>query len=541
MWSSLIIGFQMSLVKRGSKFIRPMKDDEQVLSDNERTLLYYRIHPDIAAKHLLGARLNWYQRISVRNTWSSPFSLLVWGRRAGKTYTNAVTAVLYALLYPRRRIMILGPSKRQGDYMFDEIQMMVSKSEYLRASLKKGIARQPAESRAVFTNGSRIVSIPIGPSGSKIRGAGANLVVLDEYAQFDESIVNLVVRPFLAMKVEGQENKLIITSSAYYKWNHLYDLYCDYRKQAAKRPGSVYISEYDYRDVLIDKRSAIQPDMSQIEAARKATTVADFEMEYLRKFPDSIENFFPTRLIDDCTPKPPRFIPIEIEKRSSKGSYIMGVDCARVKGGANFCALVGKIFNNEFHVVHVVTMNGRKYQEMIASIRELLFKFPIEAIFMDKGGGGDTLKDYLAENWIDPATGAKMLPVLDKEDKETEDKLGLRMLTMVSISAAVHNALYIGLKAEMEQGRVMFPLNIRRDMDPEIELLGQNMIALKKELAVIEAKPKGAYLHFSAPNRFNTDRAMALSLAVSGFRGTIRPKLEDRNDYTDLPTGTWVT
>jgi hypothetical protein len=517
-----------------------MKDDEYVLSENERTLLYYRLHPDIAAKHLLGARLNWYQRISVRNTWISPFSLLVWGRRAGKTYTNSVTAVLYALLYPRRRIMILGPSKRQGDYMFDEIQMMVSKSEYLRASLKKGIARQPAESRAEFTNGSKIVSIPIGPGGGKIRGAGANLVVLDEYAQFDESIVTLVVRPFLAMKVEGQENKLIITSSAYYKWNHLYDLYCDYRKQAISRPGSVYVSEYDYRDVLLDKKSAIQPDMSQIEAAQKAATVADFEMEYLRKFPDSIENFFPTRLIDECTPKAPKFIPIELEKKSDKGSYIMGVDCARAKGGANFCALVGKMVNNEFHVVHIVTMNGRKYQEMIASIRELLFNFPIESIYMDKGGGGDTLKDYLAENWIDPVSGRKMLPVLDKDDKETEGKIGLRLITMISISAAVHNSLYINLKAEMEHGRVKFPINVRRDMDPEIELLGQNIVAMKKELAVLEAKPKGAYLHFSAPNRFNTDRAMALSLAVSGFRGKIKPELKEQETYDHLDTGFWV-
>jgi hypothetical protein len=530
----------MSLVKRVSKYARPMKDEEFVLSENERTLLYYRLHPDIAAKHLLGARLNWYQRISVRNTWASPFSLLVWGRRAGKTYTNSVTAVLYALLYPRRRIMILGPSKRQGDYMFDEIQMMVSKSEYLQSSLKKPIARQPAESRAEFTNGSRIVSIPIGPSGGKIRGAGANLVVLDEYAQFDESIVNLVVRPFLAMKVEGQDNKLIITSSAYYKWNHLYDLYCDYRKQIAEGSKKVYISEYDYRDVLLDKNSAIQPDMSQIEAARKATTVADFGMEYLRKFPDNIENFFPTKLIDECTPTPPRYLPVEIEKKSTSGSYIMGVDCARAKGGSNFCALVGKMINGEFHIVHIVALNGRPYQEMISRIRDLLFRFPVELIYMDRGGGGETLKDYLAEAWIDPTTAQKMLPVLDMDDKETESKMGLRMLRMVNISAAMHNSLYINLKAEMENGRVKFPINVRRDMDPEIELLGQNMIAMKKELAVLEAKPKGAFLHFSAPNRFNTDRAMALSLAVSGFRGETRPELQEREDYDNLDVGFWV-
>ncbi|MHA2054941.1 MAG: terminase large subunit domain-containing protein, partial [Candidatus Hodarchaeales archaeon] len=514
--------------------------DLYTLSDNERTLLYYRLHPDIAAKHLLGSRLNWYQRISVRQTWASPFSLLVWGRRAGKTYTNAVTAVLYALLYPRKRIMILGPSKRQGDYMFDEIQAMVSKSEYLQASLKKNVARQPAESRAEFTNGSRIVSIPIGPSGSKIRGAGANLVVLDEYAQFDESIVNLVVRPFLAMKVEGQENKLIITSSAYYKWNHLYDLYCDYRKLIAEGAKNVYISEYDYRDVLLDKNSAITPDLSQIEASRKATTIADFEMEYFRKFPDSIENFFPTKLIDECTPKPPRYEEIDIEKKSDTGFYIMGVDCARAKGGSNFCALVGKVFNGEFHVVHLVALNGRPYQEMISRIRDLLFRFPIELIYMDRGGGGETLKDYLAEDWINPSTMQKMLPLLDIDDKETEGKVGLRMLRMVNITAPVHNSLYINLKAEMENGRVKFPINLRRDMDPEIELLGQNVIAMKKELAVIEAKPKGAYLHFSAPNRFNTDRAMALSLAVSAFRGETRPELQEKDDYSDLATGMWV-
>ncbi len=862
------------------------------------------------------------------------------------TFINAVFASLYAILYPNTKIMVLGPSKRQGDYIFDEIQKLYDNSEYFQGSLKGKISKPPQGSNCILSNGSTILSLPIGPDGKKIRGARAHVLILDEYAQFDESILKLVIDPFLLVMI-GRQNKLVITSSAFYKWNHLYTLFKDYKEYEVKYPNEYRVLHYNYKDVLLDKNSVFKIDMKVIERAKNNNTEVDFNMEYcfpdnelvvtdkgkkfiedifendqilthtgkyskvkkkfinnysgdlisikpmysyksfictpnhpilvysnykynfksakelknndllvtpivksynkkynflyfsdftnnytkynfkneeyiypnssqtvvskkskytnyhrdknfpyksslknrividvslcrllgyylvegstsinsvrfhfheeekffiddvrkiiyskfglnscifnnkdnksitiiinsrifknfiskiipgvantkyipnlifnlsnklkkefikgywrgdgclsfkskntascssasiklseglkfllmtlgiqssfkmdnsckkskirgreinsgiqyklevrgkfLKKlvnwfeeidqtkidfkrtinkgsftrgkylltpikeiksnkyngnvhnlllekdntylvgdgfvvhncgiFPDNIENFFSSKLVDQCTAREPGRDTIELEKKSDNGDYIVGIDIARSEGGANFVIAVGKDCGTHIDFVHIVVLNGKSYPIMVQEVRKILIKFPVTLVLMDSGGGGQAMKDYLAEPWIHTETREKMLPILDMEDENFIDKVGLKILKMINFHGSKHSSLFVNLKAEMEHNRVWFPLNVKRDKDPEIELMYQNFSGLKTELMIMEAKPKGAYLNFSVPNRFNMDRACAAALVIDGFIGEHKVVLADEHDYENLAVGFMV-
>ena len=103
------------VIKRGKHLIRPMKTDIYKLTDNEETILYYRLHPVQAAKDLLNIRLNWFQRIAIRKMWNTPFVLLCFGRGASKTFLNAIFATLVGLLYPLKKILVLARDKSMSN------------------------------------------------------------------------------------------------------------------------------------------------------------------------------------------------------------------------------------------------------------------------------------------------------------------------------------------------------------------------------------------------------------------------------------------
>ena len=63
-------------------------------------------------------------------------------------------------------------------------------------------------------------------------------------------------------------------------------------------------------------------------------------------------------------------------------------------------------------LVHVFTLNGKTYQEMVSHIRRLLLEFNIVQINIDNAGGGATLKDLLAQPYT-TQDGKIMMPILD--------------------------------------------------------------------------------------------------------------------------------
>ncbi len=530
---------------------RTMKGQDTRFVLNEKTVLYYRLRPVRAAKDLLNMNLNWFQRIELRAAWWKPYVLWVFGRGVGKTYLLAVFSVLRGMLYSNTKIGALGPVKRQGDYIFREMLIIYNQSPCFRASLKKPISISPLQSIALFTNGSEIKNIPVGIEGRNVRGERFNILCLDEFAQFDESIVDLVIIPFLAVKKKGLQNKLIMSSSAFYRYCHLWERYKIFLKKILidKNPD-YHLGVYDYNDVLLDPDSDFEPDLNIIAQQRDKMTEDDFKMEYLSTFPRETNSYFSTKLIQEtCTPRPPCEDLVEIEmscysqikgKRiNNNHDYILGVDIGKAPGQANFSLGVGRIEGKIVKLVNMFTINGGTYKQMVDLIRYCTINFNVIKIQMDKGGGGEALKEELSKPWYDQLEEKIHLPILDMDEDSTLGINGLRYLRLINFQGAKHSNLFTNLKSEMEHGRVLFNIDVRKDPDKEIEKAGYELLLTKRELMVITSKPRGSNLHFEVPNNFRMDRAVALTLIVDALIEERNPEWQEKIPE-EMPVGMWV-
>ena len=515
---------------------RLTKDETIRLTPSERLILYYRQDPVTAAKDLMGVDLVWFQRKILRDLWFKKYNLMLMSRGIGKTWLQALFACLYGMLFPKAHIGVITPSFKQTEFLFEKINDFYDESPFLRSAVaKRTITTYKA--RYNFHNGSWIEGLPLG-TGEKVRGRRYNLVLIDEYAFVDEDIIKRVVRPMLKIKKLGIDNKYIISSTAYYTWNHFYAQYLLYNVMVYRKPELYGLHEYIDIDLSMVKDPPFEMDAGIEEMMKMDTTQEAFEMENSCRFPIDNVGFFSARLIDKCTPRSTETVPsspIEVEG-TPNGVYVMGIDAARAKGGDNFSISVVKIDGGIKRLVFGSTLNGFQYQEMIAEIRRVMQLFNISQISCDSGGGGTTIKDLLMQPY-ETVYGTVLPPILDMDDKDMQDRVGIYILRMVNFTAPTVNNLYMRLKADMQHVNLVFPIDIRRGSDKELIKVATEILETKRELLVLQAEGKGNYLQFSVPSQFRKDRATSLALAVHAANDFMDSGEEN---ITELPNGFWA-
>jgi len=117
-------------------------------------------------------------------------ALLLCARQSGKTTVAALLAIWVALYEAPALVLIVSPSQRQSGEVFRSLMLLYQKIE--------GAPELVSESalRAQLANGSRIIALP--GSERTVRGyAGAKLIVLDEAARIDDSLI-AALRPMMA-------------------------------------------------------------------------------------------------------------------------------------------------------------------------------------------------------------------------------------------------------------------------------------------------------------------------------------------------------
>ena len=368
-----------------------------------------------------------------------------------------------------------------------------------------------------------------------------NCIFIDEYAQMDEMIIKLVVRPMLNIKRKGRQNKLIVASTAYYRWNHYWTLYLFYIRQMMRKHPDYGIAEFDHIDLKNTPDSPYQIDDEIIEMQKNDMTYEEFAMENLCLFPADTVSFISAKLIDQCTPKIPEPLEPEVRQLDSEptAKYVVGVDCARVAGGDNFVITVLKLDNDKRKMVNVVTMNGCTFQEMVNEVRNVYCRYNVIRIHLGGGGGGLTLKDLLAERWVN-SNGETMLPILDMDDPNHQAKDGMHIVRVVNEAQKKNNELYMNLKSELQHKRLLFPVDVRSFMreSKEVQDAYKEIIATKRELMVLEAIPQGMYHKFVVPAKYKKDRATALVMAIDAALEI--GKVDKIEVSGELPVGLWV-
>jgi hypothetical protein len=496
--------------------------------------MFYRKYPIEAAKDLLKIELVWFQRVTLRMMWTLRFVLVLMGRGIGKTWLNAVFLILYAMLYPKSKLGVIAPVLRQTSYTFDYIEEFYHDSPFVKASTRK-ISRAMNREYIEFHNGSFIEGLPLG-DGTKVRGRRYNVAVTEEHAQISEEILRLVVYPFMNVKRRGIDNKLIISGTAYYPWNHYYRQYLLFNVMSEKRPNLYGFVEYDYEDLLCLDDPPYQFDVENLKMSMSETTRDEWMMENKNLFPIESAGFFPAKLIDDCTPHLQEGSPVEIKGRADK-KYAMGIDAARVEGGDNFVIVVLRLDAKVKRVAHCIALNGASYPKMVETIRQICLDFNIVRIHLDSQGGGMAIYDLLAQPWAHSQTGAMMLPILDMDDKDNIDKNGLKYLQIINPTRPLNSEMFHNLKAEMEHTRLLFPITQRRHASKSIERVVNDINQIKQELLMLIAEGKGAYYTFEAPSGRKKDRAVALALANNAAKSYLSIEQVVKSE---LPMGLWA-
>jgi hypothetical protein len=440
--------------------------------------------------------------------------------------------------------------------------------------------------------------VPLG-GGEKIRGLRATTVLADEIAMIPEDIMNTVVRGFTSVSQNPMErvllykklkdagltkaeigrmlpkNQIILTGTAYYKFNHFYRIFDQYMNIIENKvcgPASQIIDSakdtdafIDYRDYVVirlpaDKLPEGFLDETQMANSRIQMSDMIYNMEYNTEFADDSQGFYPRSMIDSCVPKPsdldtwPQKFCVEL--RGEPGyPYTMGVDPARTRD--NLAIGIAKICDYHTKLVYVWSAKGKSFIDITKKIRELLRRFNIVLIEMDKGGGGFAIKDNLQTDKLIDNIEDKLIWDIDDKDPI---HVGPKILSMINYQGEWLSKANYGLQADLQHKRFLFPSEIGEEIylkeskeTYEGSLLDEANQAWdeiersKDEIANIVKThtSKKEEEHFDLPQGQGVktvrrkDRYSAVLMAADAARQARTGQI-DRAKRLIIPTGGWV-
>lgn len=505
------------------------KDITSLNNEQRQMLEFFLKNPDMAASRLLvrndkPCRLAVHQRLIIKGLWNHQFNLLILTRGGGKTFLLALYVVLKSMLLPREKCVVASSSYRQAQFTFDEVIKFYDESPLFRQACTKVPTKGPNSCECHLENGSKIIAYPLG-DGQKIRGARANTLVMDEVAQIPDEIISLVILPMMNTRQDpwdnsGRKNHLVMASSAYFQFNHLYAKFMQYTENTDESSGK-YDPNYGLHIFTVDDMPDGWMDKAIVANARASMSEIQYQMEYMCIFPPDSDGFFPANLVNGA-----RKVSVIIEPEGERGGqYVFGIDPAR--SGDNFALVVIRL-GPPNKIVACFSLHRHTFPEMHEFIRTKLRDYErnggqVVRIQMDNGGGGQTLKDYLAEEyaWYNPSTEkfVSESAIIDMDDEDQQYMSGRRILKMQVFSAQSINSMNYDLRADLEQRKILIPSQPPTHGD-DYERIFKEIDSMVEETMTIVATPmKSGFQHFDTPKqRMKKDRYSALLVACQGAR-----------------------
>ena len=511
-------------------------------------LEYYRKHADEFIEDVMGITLNLYQKVMVRAFFKFSFLIWVMCRGTGKTFLGVLCIVTYCLLFPNTKAGIVAPSFRQAKNALQEKYKdeLCTMSPFLEQE-EKSFACSIQKAKVEFYNGSWIEAYPVGNDGAKIRGARLHVILIDEAAYVNRTIIDKVVTPMLIVKSgykvgkkqdDYAGNKILMTSTASYRFNHLYKSFVDWTYEMIKPANTKYFTmtlpyNVGVRVGLFDE--------TIVEKARMDMTEMEFEMEYLGRFPRLIENAW---IKYDDLMKCSDLLKIECNGVSNF-EYVMSIDVARMEGEDNTVIMVFKLRWSKDHVdadlVYIRALNGMSFSEQAANVREVLRKFPkVIRIYQDTMTIGQGLSDELAKDYYYEPEDKWYPPLVDMNDEVAMNNLdkthGSPIIYGIKASPEVNHKMGYAIKNYTEKGWLhMYPYSVEedRDLTMEEQLLVHQTEATRMEVMNIETKGMySGWMQFITKSK-RKDRWSALGMALYGI-DLIRKEREDDDGAAEV-------
>jgi len=389
------------------------------------------------------------------------FRVGICGRRFGKTLSAMAEAVRVCgggTKKERKAVWWISPVLEQSRRV--ELELATELQEFNDdGSLKKPQTwkHMKAQRAIVHVESLSRIEFHSAEQGDRLRGAGLDLVILDEAADISEAIWNSVVKPML---LERSGLALIIgTPRGTSNWLH--KLY----RMAEEKPGFPYGAAR-----MATKENPLIP-VDDLELFRADMTDAEYRQEFNAEFIDGVDSVF--KNIDACVGE------AKLNAGRPGAFYITGIDLGQME---DFTAVVSLRCQADAEGVVRVEgferFNGDSWAVQCDRIVEHVRRFPGPCV-VDATGVGKPIYEYLR--------GAIGYTV--------------RALT---ISAYNKMELVQGLSLALEQRRLKLP--------DARELLGELRSFTRTGWSASRQFPQ-----YGAPNGLHDDCVIALGLAWWGL------------------------
>lgn len=508
-------------------------------------LEYYQERSDDFIEDVLDIPLNIYQKMLVRAFFIYSFLVWVLCRGLGKTWLGVLCIVTYDLLNPGTKSGIVAPAFRQAKNAIQEKYKdeLCEMSPFLRQEESNYICNTQ-KARVEWFNGSWLEAFPVGTDGAKIRGARLHVVLIDEAAYVPKYIIDNVVKPMMIVKRgykvgktddEYSGNKVLMTSTASFRFNHLYALFVEYFKRMIEPDNTTYFAmtlpyTVGIRVGLFDEEI--------VKQQRELMTDMEFEMEYLGRFPRLLTNAW---ISYDDLQKCSDLDHIEVNG-FEEFEYIMSIDVARVEGQDNTVIDVFKLHWYKDHVeadlVYITSMNGEKFEEQAKRVRSVLKKFPnVKRIYQDTMTIGQGLTDELAKDYFDTEEQKWYPPLIDHNSEQAmknKDKTnGIDIIYGVKPTAEINHKMGYAIKTFTQKGWLhLYPFRIEEHRDLSIEertLLYETESTRMEILNIQTMGMSGGWVKFGTKSK-RKDRWSALGFGLYGVQEIAEERFENEGN-----------
>lgn len=386
----------------------------------------------LMATTLTGQILEPYQRIMIKGWLQKNFTLTIAARSFGKSLVFSHFCYLYCLMNPGHHIIICSATFRSSRQIVERIEAWSrsKRGHLLRATFAKEMEKRQDLIRITFKNGSTIAALPLGDPDN-LRGNRCNVLGIDEGLLIPQSTINMVLKPFLAGGADATkkqlvrlrekrkiaeglmsekdrtvfraDSKMIVLSSASYKWEELYEMYKNYRaiiesdnaekpkaEQTDKGVSTYLVQQFSYK--------AGNPDLMDSavleEIEKGLLPEAVINREYKAQFIDESGGYFSAKKMQECT-VPNGMLPTVEIVGDKNAEYILGIDpsIGSDPAGDNFAMCVLKIVPSSTEgkkmglVVHQYACAGVDLKHHILYLYYLLQRFNIIYIVCDTTQG----------------------------------------------------------------------------------------------------------------------------------------------------------
>lgn len=449
---------------------------------------YYRANPQIFCEEVLKIHLKWFQKILLWAMFHFDYFMFIASRGLGKTFLTALALSIQCILMPGTKCVICSGVLKQANEVLlkikDELMVM---SPMLRYEIKECHVGQN-DATILFKNGSWLKTRT---STDNSRSARATAIFVDEFRTIDKTILDTVIRKFLAdprhpgylNKPEyehlQERNREYYASSAWYKDHWSYKKLQSYVLSFFNDKRKYFVCGLPYQLAIREHllmRSQVEDEMAEADFSQ---TAWDIEMSCMW-FGDTDGSFFKLDDFNNMRKISNVFLPLDFYNDSYKipdlpndSRRIMTLDIALMASNKNkrndaasiMLGDLDKISSTSYKRSLKYTQNfeGLTTQELAVKVARYFFKYNCDFIGIDTNGSGLGVYDLLTEPIYDPEYGETYPAMTCVNDDDMaarcKEPNALKVIYSIKANSKFNTQICISLRDAIRNGKINFPKN----------------------------------------------------------------------------------